>query len=33
VVIKLAADGSRQVCPKASVCGARKAFESRSADS
>jgi cell fate regulator YaaT (PSP1 superfamily) len=33
VVIKLAADGSRQVCPKASVCGSRKAYESRSADS
>ena len=33
VVIKLAADGSRQVCPKASACGARKAFESRSDDS
>ena len=28
VVIKLAADGSRQVCPKASVCGSRKAYES-----
>ncbi len=27
VVIKLAADGSRQVCPKASVCGSRKAYE------
>ena len=30
VVIKLAADGSRQVCSKASVCSARKAYESRS---
>ena len=29
VVIKLAADGSRQVCSKASVCSARKAYESR----
>jgi len=29
VVIKLAADGSRQVCPKASVCGSRKAYEER----
>jgi cell fate regulator YaaT (PSP1 superfamily) len=29
VVIKLAADGSRQVCPKASVCGSRKAYEAR----
>lgn len=29
VVIKLAADGSRQVCPKASVCGSRKAYEGR----
>lgn len=28
VVIKLA-DGSRQVCPKASVCGSRKAYESQ----
>jgi cell fate regulator YaaT (PSP1 superfamily) len=27
VVIKLAADGSRHVCPKASVCGSRKAYE------
>jgi cell fate regulator YaaT (PSP1 superfamily) len=27
VVIKLAADGSKQVCPKASVCGSRKAYE------
>lgn len=33
VVIKLAADGSRQVCPKASVCGSRKAYESRNQDS
>jgi len=29
VVIKLAADGSHHVCPKASVCSARKAYESR----
>ncbi len=29
VVIKLAADGSRQVCTKASVCSARKAYDSR----
>ena len=29
VVIRLAADGSRQVCPKASVCSARKAYDSR----
>ena len=29
VVIKLAADGTRQVCSKASVCSARKAYESR----
>lgn len=29
VVIKLAADGSRQVCDRASVCSARKAYESR----
>lgn len=29
VVVKLAADGTRQVCPKASVCGSRKAYESR----
>ena len=29
VVIKLAADGTKTVCPKASVCGARKAYESR----
>ena len=33
VVIKLAADGSRQVCPKASVCGSRRAYESRSSGS
>lgn len=30
VVIKLAADGSKQVCTKASVCSARKAYDSRS---
>jgi cell fate regulator YaaT (PSP1 superfamily) len=29
VVVRLAADGSRQVCPKASVCGSRKAYEQR----
>lgn len=29
VVVKLAADGSRQVCTKASVCSARKAYDSR----
>ncbi len=29
VVIKLAADGSKQICPKASVCSARKAYDSR----
>ena len=29
VVLKLAADGSKQVCSKASVCSARKAYESR----
>ena len=29
VVIKLAADGSRQVCTKASVCSARKTYDSR----
>ena len=29
VVIRLAADGSRTVCPKASVCGSRKAYEDR----
>ncbi|GAA1996066.1 hypothetical protein JL107_07305 [Nakamurella flavida] len=29
LVIKLAADGTKTVCPKASVCGARKAYESR----
>lgn len=27
VVIRLNADGSRAVCPKASVCGSRKAYE------
>jgi len=30
LVIKLAADGSSHVCPKASVCSARKAYDSRS---
>ncbi|RIJ78741.1 hypothetical protein D1871_02040 [Nakamurella silvestris] len=30
VVLKLAADGSREVCSKASVCGARKAYNTRS---
>jgi cell fate regulator YaaT (PSP1 superfamily) len=29
LVIKLNADGSHQVCPKASVCSARKAYETR----
>jgi cell fate regulator YaaT (PSP1 superfamily) len=29
VVVRLDADGSRRVCPKASVCGSRKAFEQR----
>ncbi|MEO6886222.1 MAG: regulatory iron-sulfur-containing complex subunit RicT [Jatrophihabitantaceae bacterium] len=29
LVIKLNADGTHHVCPKASVCGARKAYESR----
>ncbi len=29
VVVRLAADGSRQVCPKASVCGSRRAYEQR----
>lgn len=29
VVIRLAADGSRTVCPKASVCGSRKSYEDR----
>ena len=29
VVVKLAADGSREVCNRASVCAARKAYESR----
>lgn len=29
VVVRLNADGSHQVCPRASVCGARKAYESR----
>ncbi|HET8588726.1 MAG TPA: regulatory iron-sulfur-containing complex subunit RicT [Nakamurella sp.] len=29
VVIRLNGDGSHQVCPRASVCGARKAYESR----
>ena len=29
VVLKLAADGSKQVCDRASVCSARKAYESR----
>jgi cell fate regulator YaaT (PSP1 superfamily) len=29
LVIKLAADGSSHVCPKASVCSARKAYDSR----
>ncbi len=29
VVVRLNADGSRTVCPKASVCGSRKAYEER----
>jgi cell fate regulator YaaT (PSP1 superfamily) len=29
VVLRLNADGSHQVCPRAAVCGARKAYESR----
>ncbi|MBM9467418.1 PSP1 domain-containing protein [Nakamurella leprariae] len=29
VVVKLAADGSKQVCPVASVCSSRQAYESR----
>lgn len=29
VVLKLASDGSREVCSKASVCGARKAYNTR----
>lgn len=29
LVIKLSADGSSHVCPKASVCSARKAYDSR----
>jgi hypothetical protein len=28
VVVKLAADGRAAPCPKASVCGSRKAYES-----
>jgi hypothetical protein len=28
VVVKLAADGRACACPKASVCGSRKAYES-----
>lgn len=31
VVLRLNADGSHQVCPRASVCSARKAYESRDA--
>jgi hypothetical protein len=27
VVVRLNGDGSRTVCPKASVCGSRKAYE------
>jgi hypothetical protein len=27
-VVKLAADGRAHACPKASVCGSRKAYES-----
>ena len=29
VVVKLAADGTREVCSRASVCSARKAYDSR----
>jgi hypothetical protein len=29
VVVRLDADGTRKVCPKASVCGSRKLFEGR----
>ncbi|GHJ50491.1 hypothetical protein Cs7R123_78330 [Catellatospora sp. TT07R-123] len=29
VVVRLNADGSRNVCPKASVCGSRKSYEDR----
>lgn len=29
VVVRLNADGTRSVCPKASVCGSRKAYEER----
>lgn len=29
VVVKLAADGSREICSRASVCSARKAYDSR----
>ncbi len=29
VVLKLAADGTKEICKKASVCSARKAYESR----
>jgi cell fate regulator YaaT (PSP1 superfamily) len=32
VVVRLDADGSRCVCPKASVCGSRKAYEERHGD-
>jgi cell fate regulator YaaT (PSP1 superfamily) len=32
VVMKLAADGSRRVCSRASVCGSRQAYEARYAD-
>jgi hypothetical protein len=27
VVVKLAADGTSHACPRASVCGSRKAYE------
>jgi hypothetical protein len=27
VVVKLSADGQARACPKASVCGSRKAYE------
>jgi len=32
VIVKLAADGRRTTCPKASVCGSRKAYEAMHGD-
>jgi len=32
VVVKLAEDGRRTTCPKASVCGSRKAYEAMHGD-